>query len=174
MDKVKKYIFPILLIIAVVCSVLITKSCSKPKITERVVYVSDTITNVKFDTCYLKEIRTEKLHTTDTFYVLRDSIFEVVDSVNVEVPISTYEVNKIFENDSSELKINLCMSGYSVELDTISYTLQYKYKTMQLPKKHRVGIFVGPSIVFGYEPIGKKFAPNIGVGIMFGISLNKM
>lgn len=176
MDKIKKYILPaIILIVAVVFSVLITKSCSKPKVVERVVTVTETFTNVEYDTVYLKEVKVEKFKVTDTLYLLRDSLFEIVDSVNVEIPVSSYEVNKIFENDSSDLKIHLMMSGYNVSLDTLSYELNYRFSTVQTAKKkHRIGFYVGPSVVFGYDPINKKFAPNIGIGIMFGISLKKM
>lgn len=135
--------------------------------------ITDTITNVEFDTVFLKEIKTEKLHTTDTFYVLRDSIFEVVDSVNVEVPISTYKFDEIFENDSSELKLNLMLSGYSVSLDTLSYELNYRFSTNRTAKKkHRVGFFIGPVVGFGVEPEG-RVVPTIGFGCGFGISLKK-
>lgn len=173
MDKFKKYILPILvLIIAVVCSVLTTKSCSK--VEERVVTITDTITNVKFDTVFLKEVKVERLKTTDTLnqIVYRDSL--VVDSVFVEIPISTYEVNKIFENDSSDLKLHLMMSGYNVSLDTLSYSLKYKYKTVQLQKpKHRLAFFVGPVVGFGVEPTG-KVVPTVGFGVGVGISLKKL
>lgn len=176
MDKFKKYILPILvLIIAVVLAVLTTKSCSKPKVEERVVTITDTITNVKFDTVFLKEVKVEKFKVTDTLnqIVYRDSL--LVDSVFVEVPITTYKFDEIFENDSSDLKLHLMMSGYSVSLDTLSYSLKYKYKTVQTAKKkHRVGFFVGPVVGFGYDPINKKFSPTVGVGCGFGISLKKM
>lgn len=170
----EKYILPVLvLIVAVVCSVLVTKSCSKPKIEERVVTITDTITNVMFDTCYLKEVKVEKFKITDTLnqIVYRDSL--VVDSVFVEVPITSYEVNKIFENDSSDLKLHLMMSGYSVSLDTLSYELNYRFSTVQLQKsKRRVGFFVGPVFGIGVES-SEKVVPTIGLGCGIGISLKK-
>lgn len=174
MERFKKYISPVLmLIVTAVCSVLVTKSCSKPKIEERVVAITDTITNVEFDTVFLKEIKTEKLHTTDTFYVLRDSIFEVVDSVNVEVPVTTYKFDEIFENDSVKLKIGIECSGYDVMLERFNYDLQYKYKTVQLQKPtRRFGFFIGPVVGFGVESSG-KVVPAIGFGCGIGISLKK-
>lgn len=174
MDKIKKYILPaIILIVAVVFSVLITRSCSKPKVVERVVYLTDTITNVVFDTCYLKEVKVEKFKVTDTLnqIVYRDSLS--VDSVFVEVPISTYKFDEIFENDSVKLKIGIECSGYDVMLDRLNYDLQYKYKTVQLQKpKHRIGFFIGPVVGFGVEPAG-RVVPTIGIGCGVGISLKK-
>lgn len=174
MDKFKKYILPILvLIIVVVCSVLVTKSCSKHKVEERVVTITDTITCVEFDTVFLKEVKVERLKTTDTLYLFRDSLFEIVDSVTVEVPISTYKFDEIFENDSVKLKIGIECSGYDVMLDRFNYDLQYKYKTVQLQKpKHRVGFFVGVTVGFGAEPAG-RVVPSIGIGCGVGISLKK-
>lgn len=170
-----KYIFlAIFVIIAVALAVLVTRSCSKPHPVEHVVTVTDTVTNIKVDTVYLKEIRVEKLKTTDTLYVYRDSIYQVVDSVNVEVPISTYVVDKVFENDSSELKLHLSMTGYNVSLDTLGYSMTYKYTTIQQPKKrNRLGLYIGCGPGIGYDYINNRWVPSISVSVGIGVSLKK-
>lgn len=175
MKQKTKYIFQaILVIIAVFLVVLVTRSCSKPKTIEHTVTVTDTVTNIEVDTFYLMEIRTEKLHTTDTLYVYRDSIYEIVDSVNVEVPISTYVVDKVFENDSSDLKIHLSLSGYNVKIDTLAYSLQYRFTTIKQPKKrNRLGFMVGHFIGVGYDPWSGKVVPAVGIGIGVGVTFKK-
>lgn len=159
----------IIVIIAVCLTTLITRSCDRAKQIEHTVTVTDTVTNIEVDTCYLREIRTEKLHTTDTFYVFRDSIYEIVDSVNVEVPISTYVVDKVFENDSSELKLHLSVSGYDVVFDTIAYTIKYTYTPVVIVKKNffKDHFRAGIGISGGYGIINKKADIYVGAGFYF-------
>lgn len=170
MDKIKKTIpYFIILILTVVSIIFITKSCNRNDSLPRTVYITDTVTNIEVDTCYLMEIRTEKLHTTDTLYVYRDSIYQVVDSVNVEVPISTYVVDKVFENDSSELKLHLSLTGYNVKLDTIAYTIKYTYTPVVMVKKNffKDHFRAGIGISGGYGIINKKADIYVGAGFYF-------
>jgi hypothetical protein len=173
--KTKHYIISATIALIIILITAITvRSCDKSHPVEHVVTVTDTITNVNWDTCIIKEVKVEKLKTTDTLYVYRDSIYQVVDSVNVEVPISTYTVERIFENDSSDLKIHLSLSGYNVKLDTLAYSLQYRYTTIQPPKKrNRLGFMFGVMGGVGIEPTTGKVVPSIGVGVGFGITTKK-
>ncbi len=173
--KPKQIIITVIAAVLVILATVATvRSCDKVHPVEHTVYVTDTITNVKFDTFYVKEIRVEKLKTTDTLYVYRDSIYEIVDSVNVEVPISTYTVERIFENDSSDLKIHLSLSGYNVKLDTLAYSLQYRYTTIQQPKKrNRLGFMVGVFGGVGFDPRTGNVVPAVGIGVGLGITTKK-
>ncbi len=173
--KVKQIIIKVIAaVLFILATALTIRGCSKEKVVEHTVYVTDTITDIRLDTVYQKEIRVEKLKSTDTLYVYRDSIYQVVDSVNVEVPISTYTVDRIFENDSSDLKIHLSLSGYNVQLDTLSYSLQYRYTTIQPPKKrNRLGFMVGVFGGAGYDPRTGKVVPSVGVGVGIGITTKK-
>ena len=173
--KPKQIIITVIAAVLVILATVATvRSCDKVHPVEHTVYVTDTITNVRFDTFYVKEIRVEKLKTTDTLYVYRDSIYQVVDSVNVEVPISTYTVERIFENDSSYLQIHLSLSGYNVKLDTFAYSLEYRYTTIQQPKpRHRIGFMFGPMIGVGYDPWSGKVVPSVGIGVGVGITFKK-
>lgn len=173
--KPKQIIITVIAAVLVILATVATvRSCDKVHPVEHTVYVTDTITNVRFDTFYVKEIRVEKLKTTDTLYVYSDSVYQVVDSVNVEVPISTYTVERIFENDSSDLKIHLSLSGYNVKLDTLAYSMQYRYTTIQPPKKrNRLGFMFGVMGGVGIDPTTGKVVPSIGVGVGFGITTKK-
>lgn len=173
--KTKHYIIAATIAIIIILITAITvRSCDKAHPVEHVVTITDTITNVNWDTCIIKEVKVEKLKTTDTLYVYRDSIYQVVDSVNVEVPISTYVVDKVFENDSSELKLHLYLTGYNVSFDTLGYSMTYKYTTIQPPKKrNRLGFFVGVMGGVGYEPTSCKVVPAVGIGCGFGLTIKK-
>lgn len=172
MDKIRKYApWCIVFLLLVLCTVFITKSCHRPFLPPQTVHITDTITSIHWDTCYVKEIRVEKLRTTDTLYVYRDSIYKVVDSVNVELPISQYHTDTLMKEGDTELYLCISASGYKVSLDTISYGLSY---TIPQPKKrHRVGFMVGPFIGFGYDPFTGKVCPAVGVGCSIGITLKK-
>lgn len=175
MKQKTKYIFQaILVIIAVVLVVLVTRSCSKPKTIEHTVELHDTITDIKWKTVTVTETKVEKVKVRDTVYVMRDSVFYVVDSVFADIPISCYQTDTVFENDYVKLKIGIECSGYDVVLDRLYYDLQYKYYTVQQPKKrHRLGFMVGPFIGVGYDPWSGKVVPAVGIGVGIGVSFKK-
>lgn len=170
-----KYIFPaIFVIIAVVLAVLATRSCSKPKTIEHTVEVHDTITDIKWKTVTVTETKVEKVKVRDTVYVMRDSVFYVVDSVFADIPISCYDTDTVFENDSMKLKIGIECSGYDVALDRLYYDLQYRYTTVQPPKpRHRIGFMFGGMVGVGYDPWSGKVVPSVGVGVGVGITVGK-
>lgn len=175
MKQKTKYIFSaIFVIIAVVLAVFATRSCSKQKTIEHTVEIHDTIVNVSWDTVVEKQKEYVFLKTTDSLYIVKDSVLVLVDSVQVEIPISEYRTEKVFENDSSELKIGLTASGYQVHLDTLYYDLTYRYTTMQPPKKrNRLGIMVGVMGGAGVDPTNGRIVPAVGVGVGIGITTKK-
>lgn len=175
MKQKTKYIFPaIFVIIAVVLAVLTTRGCSKPKTIEHTVELHDTITDIKWKTVTVTETKVEKVKVRDTVYVMRDSVLYVLDSVYADIPISCYLTDTVFENDSVKLKIGMECSGYDVSLDRLYYDLQYKYTTIQPPKqRHRLGVFVGPSVGIGWDVNTGKVVPAVGVAVGFGVSFKK-
>ena len=124
------------------------------------VYLTDTIVNVEWDTVYLERYKTVKLPNTDTtVYYITDTLTRV-DSIEVEIPISSYLIDTTFVTDSTRLKLSIRNSGYEVTLDTISY--KFEYTPTKTKKTHW---FIGPSLGMGYDFINKKLVPTIGIGI---------
>ena len=164
----------IIIIIAVFVTTLITRSCDRAKTIEHTVEIHDTITNVKWDTVIEKQKEYVTLKVTDTVYKIKDSVLVVVDSVGVEIPINEYRMDRIFENDSSELKIGLTATGYQVRLDTLYYNLTYRYTTIEQPKKRkRIGFMFGVMGGAGIDPTTGRIVPAVGVGVGFGITTKK-
>ena len=96
------------------------------------IIVSDTIINIVYDTVYLERYKTVKLPITDTLY--RDSV--KIDSVFVEVPISTYKLDTVFKTDTTRLDLHIINSGFDVKLESLYYRLEYKPSPVKLPKKN--------------------------------------
>lgn len=163
-----------MVVVAVLVATLITRSCDREKTVEHTVEIHDTITDVKWDTVIEKQKEYVYLKTTDTVYKIKDSVLVVVDSVNVEIPINEYKVEKIFENDSSKIEIGLTATGYQVRLDTLYYNLTYRYTTIEPPKKrNRLGFMFGVMGGAGIDPTTGRIVPAVGVGVGFGITTKK-
>lgn len=117
------------------------------------VYLSDTITNVVYDTVFLTKYKTVKL-PTDTLIITNDSIR--VDSVFVEIPIYSYQLDTTFTTDTTQLKLSIKNSGYDVKLDTLSYHFEYTptpKKTNFFKEHFKFGVGVSTGIgVFQKKP----------------------
>lgn len=164
----------VIVVVAVLVATSVTRSCDRAKQIEHIVEIHDTITDVKWDTVVEKQKEYVVLKTTDTVYKIKDSVLVVVDSVGVEIPINEYRMERIFENDSSFLKIGLTASGYDVKLDTLYYNLTYRYTTIEPPKKrNRLGFMVGVMGGAGIDPTTGKVVPAVGIGVGIGITLKK-
>ena len=136
------------------------------------VVITDTITNVVYDTVYLERYKTVKLRTTDTLTIINDSIR--IDSVFVQVPISVYKLDTVFQTDTTRLDLFVQNSGYDVTLDTLSYKFTYQPTPPVIKKKrHRFGIFVGPAVGLDYDWTTGKTLLSVGVGIGVGWSVGK-
>ena len=123
------------------------------------IIITDTITNVVYDTVYLERYKTVKLPVVDTLILINDSIR--VDSVFVEVPISKYSVDTTFVTDSTQLNLSIRTSGYEVKLDTLSYS--FTYRPTKIKKTHW---FIGPSLGIGYDFTTGKLVPTVGIGLI--------
>ena len=173
-SKLKQIIFILvatIIILFTTLAIIVTNRRVKPKQPEtKTIVVTDTISKVVFDTVFVKEYRTVKLPVTDTLY--RDSV--KIDSVFVEVPISVYKLDTTFCTDSTRLDLYIQNSGYDVTLDTLSYKFTYSPTPPVIKKKrHRFGIFVGPSVGVGYDWTTGRTLPSVGVGIGVGWSMGK-
>lgn len=173
-DKLKQIIFILVAIIVILfttLAIVVTNHRKQPVPPQKTIIITDTITNVIYDTVYIDHFVTKKLQLTDTIVI--DSV--KIDSIFVEVPISTYKLDTTFCTDTTNLNIHIINSGYDVTLDTLSYKFTYQpTPPIKLPKKrHRFGFYMGPSVGVGYDWTTGKVLPSVSVGIGIGWSLGK-
>lgn len=121
------------------------------------VIITDTITNVVYDTVFINHFETVKLPVVDTIVV--DSLR--IDSVFVEVPISIYKFDTTFKSDTTQLNLSIRNSGYAVKLDSLSYSFTYRPT-----KTKKIHWFIGPSLGIGYDFTSGKLIPTVGIGII--------
>ena len=163
--KTLKTVFLTTLILLVVVLSIKTEKCyQEARKQPKTVYLTDTITNVLYDTVFLVEYKTVKLHIHDTLNqtIIRDSLR--IDSVFVEIPISKYQLDTTFTTDTTCLNIRIQNSGYAVTLDTLSYNFKYT------PRPPKTNFFkdhfkFGAGVSTGYGFFTRK--PDIFVG--FGL-----
>ena len=168
-DKLKQIIFilvaTIVLLFTTLAIVITTHRVKRkqPVPEQKTIIISDTITNIIYDTVHIDHFVTKKLQLTDTLY--RDSVR--IDSVFVQVPISTYQLDTVFQSDSTRLNLFIQNSGYDVKLDTLYYRLQYTPTPIKLPKKNyfRDHFRFGLGVSAGYGFFSKQ--PDIFVGLGF-------
>ena len=128
------------------------------------VIITDTITNVLYDTVFIDHFETVKLPVVDTLTIINDSIR--VDSVFVEVPISVYKFDSTFTTDTTSLDIHIQNSGYAVTLDTLSYSFTYK-PTHQKTNFFKEHFKFGAGIGTGFGVFSKKPDIFVGVGLYY-------
>ena len=135
------------------------KSQEKPE----TVYLTDTLTQVIYDTLFVDHFEKVKLPVTDTLILINDSIR--IDSVFVEVPISVYKFDTTFTTDTTQLNLSIRNSGYAVTLDSLFYRLEY---TPTLKKNYfRDHLKFGVGIGTGYGCFSKKLDIFIGFGFYY-------
>lgn len=83
-------------------------------ITTDTVYITDSITNWKYDTVYFSRLDTVKLPMVQT------DTMSITDSVYVQLPINTYRYDTIISDSAHTSRIQAVVSGFSVSLDTLS------------------------------------------------------
>lgn len=167
-SKLKQIIFILVVIVVILfttLAIVVTnhRTRKQPVPPQKTIIISDTITQVLYDTVYLKEYKTVKFPITDT--LIKDSIR--IDSVFVEVPISTYELDTTFCTDSTRLDLHIINSGFEVKLDSLYYKLEYRQATPVVPKKNyfREHFRFGVGVSAGYGFFSKQ--PDIFVGLGF-------
>ena len=171
-DKILLILVVIIVLLFTTLAIVITthRTRKQPVPPTKTIIVTDTISKVVFDTIYIKEYKTVKLPVTNTIVI--DSM--KIDSVFVEVPISTYQLDTTFCTDSTRLDLHIINSGFEVTLDTLYYRLQYTPTPIKLPKKkHRFGFYFGPAFGISYDYTTGKTLPSVGIGIGIGWSFGK-
>ena len=165
--KTLKTVFLTTLILLVVVLSIKTEKCyQEARKQPKTVYLTDTITNVLYDTVFLVEYKTVKLHIHDTLNqtIIRDSLR--IDSVFVEIPISKYQLDTCFTTDTTQLNLSIRNSGYAVTLDTLSYNFKY---TPRPPKtnffKDHFNFGLGAGAGYGF--FSKKLDVFVGVGLHY-------
>ena len=130
------------------------------------VVITDTITNVVYDTVYLERYKTVKLRTTDTTICYITDTVTRVDSIEVEVPISKYQLDTCFTTDTTQLNLSIRNSGYAVTLDTLSYNFKYT-PTHQKTNFFKEHFKFGAGVSTGFGVFSKKPDVFLGVGFYY-------
>ena len=130
------------------------------------VIITDTITNVVYDTVYLERYKTVKLRTTDTTICYITDTVTRVDSIEVEIPISKYKLDTCITTDTTQLNLSIRNSGYDVKLDSLSYSFTYR------PTKTKTNYFrdhfrFGAGVSTGFGVFSKKPDIFIGIGVYY-------
>ena len=139
---------------------IITYRRVQPVPQTKTITVTDTLTQVIYDTVFIDHFETVKLQVVDTIVV--DSLR--IDSVFVEVPISVYKFDSTFTSDTTQLNLSIQNSGYAVTLDSLSYHFEYTptpQKTNFFKDHFRFGLGAG----VGFGVFSKK--PDVFMGIGF-------
>ena len=127
------------------------------------VYLTDTLTQVMYDTIFIDHFEIVKLPVVDTLILINDSIR--VDSVFVEVPISVYKFDTTFTTDTTSLNIRIQNSGYAVTLDSLFYHFEY---TPTLKKNYfRDHFKFGLGIGTGFGVFSKKPDVFLSIGVYY-------
>ena len=160
-ETVKTVVITTLILLVVLLSVKSMKCYQKTQDKPEPVIITDTLTQVVYDTVFIDHFETVKLPVVDTTICYITDTVTRVDSVEVEVPISIYKLDTIFSTDTTSLNIRIQNSGYAVKLDTLSYS--FTYRPTKTKKTHW---FIGPSLGIGYDFTSGKLVPTIGIGII--------
>ena len=162
----KTVLLTTLILLVVVLSIKTEKCYQEARKQPKTVYLTDTITNVLYDTVFLVEYKTVKLPIHDTINqtIIRDSLR--IDSVFVEIPISKFQLDTTFTTDTTCLNIRIQNSGYAVTLDTIFYNFKYT------PRPTKTNYFrdhfkFGAGVSTGFGVFSKKPDIFFGVGVYY-------
>ena len=162
----KTVLITTLILLVVLLSIKTEKCYQEARKQPKTVYLTDTITNVLYDTVFLVEYKTVKLPIHDTINqtIIRDSLR--IDSVFVEIPISKFQLDTTFTTDTTCLNICIRNSGYAVTLDSLSYRLEY---TPRPPKTNffKEHFKFGAGVSTGLGVFSKKPDIFVGVGVYY-------
>ena len=160
-ETVKTFVIVVLVLLVVFLSVKSMKYYQKSQVKSETVYLTDTITNVVYDTLFFDHFETVKLPVTDTTICYITDTVTRVDSIEVEIPISKFQLDTTFTTDTTQLNLSIRNSGYAVTLDTLSYHFEYTPT-----KTKKIHWFIGPSLGIGYDFTTGKLIPTIGIGLI--------
>ena len=162
----KTVLLTTLILLVVLLSIKTEKCYQEARKRPKTVYLTDTITNVLYDTVFLVEYKTVKLPIHDTLNqtIIRDSLR--IDSVFVDIPISKFQLDTTFTTDTTCLNIRIQNSGYAVKLDSLSYNFKY---TPRPPKTNffKEHFKFGAGVSTGFGVFSKKPDIFVGVGLYY-------
>ena len=166
MKEIVKVIFLLAVIYLLLLFLVNTNRQSQTKQPEpKIITVTETLTQVMYDTVFVEHFETVKLPVVDTLTIINDSLR--IDSVFVEVPISVYKFDSTFTTDTTFLNIRIQNSGFNVTLDSLYYRLEYTPTPIKLPKKNyfREHFKFGLGVGAGFGVFSKK--PDIFLSVGF-------
>ena len=163
-ETIKTFVITTLILLVVLLSVKSMKCYQKAQDKPEPVIITDTLTQVVYDTVFIDHFETVKLPVVDTTICYITDTVTRVDSIEVEVPISIYKLDTIFSTDTTSLNIRIQNSGYDIKFDSLSYRFEYTptlNKTNYFKEHFKFGVGVGT----GYGCFTRK--PDIFLGIGF-------
>lgn len=95
-----------------------------------------------------------------------DTIVTPKDTVYLPVERKTYE--QIIDNDSVKGSIRTMVSGYDLNLDSLTYNLRFTRDIIYMKQRKRWGWNVTAGPAAGYGPHG--FQPYIGITVGYGFN----
>ena len=166
-ETAKTFVIVILSLLVVFLSVTSMKCYQKSQEKQsQPVILTDTIVNVEWDTIYLERYKTVKLPVVDsTVYYITDTVTRV-DSIEVELPISKFQLDTTFTTDTTSLNIRIQNSGYDVTLDSLSYSFTYK-PTHQKTNFFKEHFKFGAGVSTGFGVFSKNPDIFVGVGLYY-------
>ena len=161
-EVAKSLVIVVLFLLVVLLSIKNEKCQQEARKQPKTVFISDTLTNIVYDTLFVEHFETVKLPVVDTITIINDSIR--IDSVFVEVPISIFKFDTCLTTDSTNLNIRIQNSGYAVTLDSLFYKFEYT------PRQPKTNFFkehfkFGAGVSTGYGCFSKQ--PDVFVGVGF-------
>ena len=164
-EVAKSLVIVVLFLLVVLLSIKNEKCQQEARKQPKTVFISDTLTNIVYDTLFVEHFETVKLPVVDTITIINDSIR--IDSVFVEVPISIYKLDTTFFTDSTSLNIRIQNSGYAVTLDTLSYNFKYTPRPQKKTNFFKEHFRFGVGISTGFGVFSKKLDVFLGGGFYY-------
>ena len=166
-ETIKTFVITTLILLVVVLSIK-TEKCyqeARKQPETKTITVTETLTNIVYDTLFIDHFETVKLPVVDT--IIRDSLR--IDSIFVEIPISKFQFDTCFTTDTTQLNLSIRNSGYEVTLDSLSYYFEYTPRPIKLSKSNffKDHFRFGAGVSTGLGVFSKKPDIFMGVGIYY-------
>lgn len=147
-------------LLAIITTLLVFTAWKSYTLKEKVEYITttDTITDFAYDTVYFSHFDTVQLPAV----VINDTLIQV-DSVYVQIPISTYQYDTVISNTNYRTSLKAVLSGFGVSVDTLCLSTEI----MQQQPKNNPKWYnnICPSAGVGFGTGGFGFFVGIGYKI---------
>lgn len=119
--------------------------------------ITDTITDLAYDTVYFSHFDTVQLPAV----VINDTLIQV-DSVYVQIPISTYQYDTTITDTNYKTQLKAVLSGFGVSVDTLCLSTEItRQQSIQNKEKWYNNLGVGVGVMYGTGGFG------VGAGLMY-------